>query len=297
MNAGLVREGVRAHNCLVRLHGQAGAPGNHAARPGDFGSNDVRTEPEHILPGAQRHDDLFHGGVAGAFAEAVDGAFDLSRAVHHAGDAVGNRKAKVVVAVGAVDHLPAARDVRDEVRDHPPVLFRHHVADGIRDVQRCRAGFDGCGKHLHQERPLAAPGIFRGKLHVVAEGLRQPHRLAGKCKHFRGRLFELALHVNRAGGDEGVNSLLLRRLHCPGRRFNIQRHRTCQRGDCGAVHFFGDPFHRFELRRAADGEPRLDDVYPQPLELMGDVDLFLNTQRRARRLLAIPQRGVEYADY
>ena len=47
--------------------------------------------------------ELFEGGVAGAFADAVDGALDLADAGFDGGDGVGDGEAEVVVAVGGED--------------------------------------------------------------------------------------------------------------------------------------------------------------------------------------------------
>ena len=52
--------------------------------------------------------DLFESGVAGAFADAVDGALDLARAALNAGEGVGDGHAEVVVAVGGEDDVLGA---------------------------------------------------------------------------------------------------------------------------------------------------------------------------------------------
>ena len=49
------------------------------ARVSMFGL-DAGSEGQHILAGAQRHDDFFQRRIAGALADAVDRAFDLPRA-------------------------------------------------------------------------------------------------------------------------------------------------------------------------------------------------------------------------
>ena len=51
------------------------------------------------------HNDFFEGGVAGAFAEAIDGAFDLTGTASDTGDGVGRGQAEVVVAVAGDDGL------------------------------------------------------------------------------------------------------------------------------------------------------------------------------------------------
>ena len=59
--------------------------------------------PEVIGARAERHHDFFQRGVAGPFADPVDGAFHLARAVADAGERVGHRQAEIVVAVHADD--------------------------------------------------------------------------------------------------------------------------------------------------------------------------------------------------
>ena len=49
---------------------------------------DAAFQPEIVAARAHGHDDLFEGAVAGAFAQAVDGAFDLARAFLQCGQRV-----------------------------------------------------------------------------------------------------------------------------------------------------------------------------------------------------------------
>ena len=54
--------------------------------------------------------DLFERGVAGAFADAVDGALDLAGSGFDASEVVGYSQAEVVVAVGGEDDVFDAGD-------------------------------------------------------------------------------------------------------------------------------------------------------------------------------------------
>ena len=82
VNAGAVREGVLAHDGLVSLDGEPGHPGHEPGSFDDLAGADVRIRPvETVPPGFQGEDDLLECGVAGTFADAVDGAFDLAGAV------------------------------------------------------------------------------------------------------------------------------------------------------------------------------------------------------------------------
>src|SRR5690606_4097679 len=95
VDAAAVGEGVGADDGAVGLHGHAGDLGDVGAQGGGVvqvqaGAGDVF----HV----QGDSDFFDGGVAGAFADAVDGDFDLARAGADGGDAVGGGEAHVVVA-------------------------------------------------------------------------------------------------------------------------------------------------------------------------------------------------------
>ena len=58
----------------------------------------------------------------------------------------------------------------------------------------------------------------------------------------------------------------------------------------------GDSMHRLEVAVRRSGEPALDDIDVQALELARDRDFLLDVHGAARRLLAVAQRGVEDAD-
>ena len=64
--------------------------------------------------------DLFKGGVAGALADAVDGALDLAGTAFDAGEGVGDGHAEVVVAVGREDDgVDAGDGALDELEQGP----------------------------------------------------------------------------------------------------------------------------------------------------------------------------------
>ena len=58
---------------------------------------------EAVAAGLDGHDDLFERSVAGALADAVDGALDLPRAGLDGGQRIGHGQAQIVVAVDADD--------------------------------------------------------------------------------------------------------------------------------------------------------------------------------------------------
>ncbi len=72
--------------------------------------------------------------------------------------------------------------------------------------------------------------------------------------------------------------------------------RPCQTADHRTLDLGADPFDGLEIAGRTDGEPRLDDVHPEPGELLRQSDLFLNVHAGSRGLLAVTERGIEYFD-
>ena len=99
VDAGLVLEGVAAHDRLVGLHAVAGQARDEPAGAGDLARVDAGREADVGLARAQQHHDLLERRVARALAEAVDRALDLARAGLQAGEGVGDGQPEVVVAV------------------------------------------------------------------------------------------------------------------------------------------------------------------------------------------------------
>ena len=79
VNAGLVRERIVADDGFVTLHDHAGEMRDETAGRVDLTRVDTgRQTAENLGSHLQRHHDFFERSVAGAFAEAVDCAFDLA---------------------------------------------------------------------------------------------------------------------------------------------------------------------------------------------------------------------------
>jgi len=85
-----VGEGVFADDGFVALHHQAGEMADHAAGGIDLGGFDARADLIMIRADFQGHDDFFQRGVAGALADAVDGALDLACATFHGRERIGD---------------------------------------------------------------------------------------------------------------------------------------------------------------------------------------------------------------
>src|SRR3954470_19944283 len=78
VNTGLVSEGVAADNRLVGLRKYAGEVREELAGAVDLAGFDVALKAQHGLSNPPGHHDLLQRGIAGALADAVDGALHLS---------------------------------------------------------------------------------------------------------------------------------------------------------------------------------------------------------------------------
>ena len=96
-----MRERIGADDGFIGWNRHSKHVGDHAAGAEEFARLDSGAQSVVVGAGADAHDDLFQSGVAGPFADSVDGPFDLARTVANAGQGVGHGKAKVVVAVHA----------------------------------------------------------------------------------------------------------------------------------------------------------------------------------------------------
>ena len=155
------------------------------------------------------------------------------------------------------------------------IAARHTVAEEV----RVRTG-----RVLGRELDLvdAAPGVS--------------DRGHGLLEHL-GRLeVELSFHVDRARGDNDVET----GASCVGERFDgrvdVLERGAGERGDGGVLDGLGDGPDAFEVARRRDREASLDHIDAEALELGGDLDLLVWLQRDARRLLAVAKGCVEDRD-
>ncbi len=155
MDAGFMGEGIGADDGLVRLHGEAGDGGDEARGFGDHRAVDAGVKWHQIGTRAQRHDDLFHRGVAGALAETVDSAFDLTRAGADGRQRIGNGEAQIVVAMNRDDRLVDVGHAVEQHLDEGRELLRHRIAQRIGNVDGASTGLD-CRFHTAAEEIMIA---------------------------------------------------------------------------------------------------------------------------------------------
>src|SRR5687768_15615804 len=290
-----VREGFRAHARLVRLHHEAGDLRHQAGGRHDVGGVDPRIQPEKIIAGAHRHDDFLERGIAGALAQAVDGALDLARAADlHGGERVGHRHAEVVVAVHAPHRLVRVGHLLPDSPDEFAELLRHRVAHGVRDVDGGGAFLDHRLEHAAEEIEVGARPVLGRELDVRAGIPRIAHREPGLLVHLLGRHAQLLFHVQRAGGDEGVDAPGVRPLQRVDAALDVAVVRAAQAAHGRVPDGAGDGAHRLEVAVGRGGKAGLDHVHAHALERARDAQLLVLGHGRARALLAVAHGGVEY---
>ncbi len=145
MDARGVGESVGAHHRLIRLHRKAGDLRDHLRCRDNLGGVDTELEPEVVAPGTQRHHHFLERRIAGALAQAIDGAFDLARtADHDPGQRVGHRQSQIIVAVDRPDGLVRVGNALAQALDGGAEHLRHCIADRVGEVDRGSAfGNDG----------------------------------------------------------------------------------------------------------------------------------------------------------
>ena len=243
------------------------------------------------------HDDFLERGVAGALAQAVDGALDLRCAVLDAGQRKRGCHAQVVVGVDADGDVLDAADVVCQALDAGAKVIRHLVAGGVRDVHHGRAGVDGGLDHALKELLVRSAGVLGVELHVLDVLLGVLHAVDGALDALVLGDAELLAQVLRRDAQAGVDARALGGLQRLGRAVDVFVNGAREANHHGVVAGeASDLLHRAEVARRGDGEACLDDVHVQAQQLLGDDELLLGVHGRAGRLLAVAKGGVEDGD-
>ncbi len=288
-------EGVFADDRFVGLGLDAGDGGDEAAGGVNFAGVDPGFDVvEDITADFEGHDDLLQGRVSGPLSQAVDGALHLPGAVLDGGERVGDGEAQVVVVVDR-DDGPVA-DEGFEFGDAGSDFIGQKDADGVGDIDRSGSRVDRGVDDLFHKAHLAASGVFEAELHVVDEGPGILHRLHGPFDHLLGFHPQLVLHMDGAGGDEGVDPLFWRGGDGVTGGFDILFQGPGQGADGRGLDPLSDAVDGVEIPGARRGEARLDDVHAQLLELAGDLDLLFGVHGGAGALLPVTEGGVENDD-
>ena len=175
-------------------------------------------------------------------------------------------------------------------------VFGRGVADGVRQVDRRRAGGDGRLDDAAQEIAIAARGVLRRKLHIVGELPGAADPVDDLLEARLARDAQLALEVQIRGREERVDARPLGRLERARRFLDVLRPAAGQRRDHRAPHLGRNLPRRFGIGRRRDREAGLDDVDAERVERPGQRQLGGHVHREAGRLLAVAERRVEDDD-
>mmetsp|Transcript_56948 Transcript_56948/g.133549 ORF Transcript_56948/g.133549 Transcript_56948/m.133549 type:complete len:310 (-) Transcript_56948:83-1012(-) len=194
--------------------------------------------------------------------------------------------------------LVDALDVGPEVLDQRLELRRRRVPDRVRHVQRRSTSLDGDGVKLREERRVGPKGVLSAELDVLDQRRRVRHHLFGDRQNLRPGLLELVLHVDVAGGDEGVDARELGTLDRLRTALDIRLGRTCEAADDRGVLLTPDRvcnlLHCEKIIRRSDRESSLDHVDAQAVQLLSNLELLLAGHAAPRALLSVTQRRVEH---
>ena len=290
MDAAFVPEGVDADNRLGQRRALADNVVHGLARAGDLRRVDAAGRvAENVRACAHRHHDFLHRGVARAFAQPVDGAFNLPCTAQNAREGVRDRHAEVVVAVDGKFHLVAVLHARHHVFNQLAHFVRRGIADGVRQVDDGRAVLDGGVDDLNQEIGIRAGRVLAGELDVAGILLGVLDHFCRARQHLFGRHFELILHVERRRGEENVDARVGSILDGFPCAVNVLLRRAGERGDGAVAHRLRDGLDALKVAGGGNCEAGFDNIHLQALQTLRHLDFFLQVHRAAGRLFAVAQ--------
>ena len=282
VDAGLVREGVRPDDGLVRLDDIAGQRGHELRRGRDLLGVDARVDAEVVGADIQRDHDLLERRVARPLADPVDRALDLADAGLDGGERVRDREAEVVVAVRGERDPAELGTAPPRLGEERRVLVRQAVPDGVGKIDHGRARLDRDPADTRDERAIGASRVLARELDLVGAlgGVRdRPPRL---LDHLRGLEPELLLHVQRARRDENVDPGAARIRERLAGRVEVVTDGSGEGGDGRRLDGGRHRARALEVTGRRAREAGLDDVDAEPLELLSDLRLLVGLQRDAR---------------
>jgi hypothetical protein len=210
-----------------------------------------------VRAGLERHDNFFHGGIASAFADAVDGHFGLTRPGLDSGQCVGGRQPQVIMAMHRNGNpvVHAGRVFDDSVNQRAE-LFRGRIANGIRDVQGGGPGADGFTQYHVQEFGVRAAAVFGAEFDIFAQRTGVTDHFVNLVDHFFWVHLQLVFHVDGRSRQEGVDARMSGVLDGLPRGVDVIFGGSCQPADdrrfrpvAGVAHFNRNPADGFQIVR------------------------------------------------
>ena len=286
-------KGVSAHNGLVRLHRHVHQRTDHATCGMYLARIDIGLNIQ-VVVAFQNHSHFFFTGVAGAFADTVDGNFHLPCAVEHTLKRASRRHAQVVVAVGGDNRTVDAVDVLHEVTDFGTVFARQAIACGVGYIHDGGSCLDDSFYDTRQIFVVGASGVFGIELHVLHIAFGILHGSHGTFDNLLTRRVKLVADVAVAGSDAGVNAFALGKLQCLGCAVDVFLHGTGQRTNGGPCYGFRNLDNGIEITGRRNGEAGFDYIHAECFKLLGHLNFLNGIELTPRHLFAIAQGGVEY---
>src|SRR6266571_4246486 len=187
----------------------------------------------------------------------------------------------------------SARHALPHGAEHRAVLDGQRVAHRVRQVDRGGAFCDRRPDHPAEKVELGSARVFRRKLDVVGEAPGAPDRDARALQALVAVDPQLVLEVDVRRRDEHVDARPRRGRERLSRQVDVAVVTARQRRECGAAHLLRHGAHAAEVPVRRRGEPRLDHVHSERVQLAREAELLLRGHRVARGLLSVAQRGVE----
>jgi hypothetical protein len=206
---------------------------------------------------------------------------------------LGDGHAEVVVAVGRPDHLVGVGDALDQLLHALAPQGGNRITNGIGNVDRLRPSPDDLVEDAHQEIHFRAHRVLGGKLDVVGVLECELDGLDRGLDHLVGLHAQLLLHVDRTGGDEGMDAPRPGRTDRLAGGTDVAFVGTRQRAHGGMLDGFGDGLDGVGVTRTGGGKSGLDDVDAELFQLPRNAQFLVLGHRCARALLAIAQGGVK----
>ena len=251
----------------------------------------------------QVRDDGGEVAVAGALAQAVQGALHVAGAGQHGGHRVGDGAAGVVVAVdadgGVVAHHPlhVGHDLGHLVRQRAAIgVAEHQVARSVHD-----GGLDGSQRELGVVL-VPVEEVLEVDEHSATVAVQELHRVGDHRRTLVERGLQCLEHVivPALGDDAHGRGLCIEQVAQRGVVVDLAaRPARAAEGDHrrrGEVQFGERALEELDVLGVGTRPPTLDEVHAEVVELLGDAQLVVDRGRHALHLEAVAQRGVEDFD-
>ena len=291
-------EGIAAHNRLIGLHIKTRNGRQQTAGLQDILRHNPIRNRDRIRPRAQRHHHFFDRGIARAFANAIDGGFNLPHPGTNGRKRIRNRQTQIIMIMRGQDHLIRTRDPFTHHGENARHILRQRITDRIGDIDGGGTRLDGRFHTTAEEIRVRPRAIFRRPFHIIRMLAGEFNTAGHQIQHLFRFKPQLDTHMQRTGRDKSMYPLARRRLHRLSRPQNISRRRARQatnhRPILGKTLRNGQ--HTFKIPGRGNGEARFHHINPQFRQRFRHAELFLKIHGKTGRLFTIAERGVEHDD-